>query len=67
MYVADHVLGVGSRFRVIGRVLGGCGGDGGFVVEAVEVASRLPEIFDPLLRLFDRSNQHADLCESDVG
>jgi len=36
---------------VILRVLGGCGCDGGFIVEAIQIAAGLFKIFDPFLRL----------------
>lgn len=54
MHIADHLLWAGLGIGVIGRVLGGCGGDGGFIVEAVQIASRLLEVFDPLLGLLEQ-------------
>lgn len=39
---------------MIGRVLGGCGGDGGFVMEAIEIASGFLKVLYPSLRLSAR-------------
>lgn len=36
---------------MVGRVLGGCGGDGGFIMEAIEVASSLLKVLYPFLGL----------------
>lgn len=43
--------------------LGGRRGDGGFVVEAVEVTARLLEVFDPFLRLSSRYMCQWVFCE----
>lgn len=53
MDVLDELLGVGLP---VTRGFGGVGGggvDGGFVVEAVEVAAGLLEILDPFLWLLE--------------
>ena len=51
MYVTYQLL--GTRLR-IGLGLGALGGtrEGGFVVETVQVATRLLELLDPFLRLW---------------
>lgn len=51
MYIRYQLFGVGLRIGDIGRVLGGCAVDRSFVVEAVEIAPRSLEFFDPFLRL----------------
>ena len=54
MHVADHVLWTGSGLGLICRSFGGCGGDGGFVVEAVEIASGFLKVLYPFLGLLGR-------------
>ena len=51
MYESYHLFRTSLDIRVICRVLGGCGGDGGFIVEAVEITSGFLEILDPFLGL----------------
>jgi hypothetical protein len=52
MNVADQFLGRGLRGGgVVGGIFGDGGGDGGFVVEAVEVAAGGFEFRDPFLGL----------------
>ena len=55
MDVLNHLFRAGLGLSMAVRVLGGCGCDGGFVVEAVEIATRFLKFLDPFLRLEDRS------------
>lgn len=51
MDILDHLFGIRPLRDVLGRILRRCGCHGGFIVEAVEVAAGLLEVFDPLLGL----------------
>lgn len=51
MDVLDQLFRAGLLIRGGGWLLGGGGRDGGFVMEAVEIASCFLEVLDPLLRL----------------
>ena len=65
MHVVDHLFWAGLGLGLIGRVLGGCGGDGGFVMEAIEVASSLLKVLYPFLGLSVRlqvSQRFSLLC-----
>jgi len=51
MDVSNQLFWASLGLGVVFRILGGCGCDGGFVVEAVEIAASLFEILYPFLRL----------------
>lgn len=44
---------------MIGRILGGCGSDGGFVVKTIQIAACLLKVLYPLLRLVVRDSSAA--------
>ena len=54
MNILNHLFWASLSLDVVFRVLGGCGCDGGFVVEAVQIAACLLKLLYPFLRLEDQ-------------
>lgn len=53
MDIADQVLGAGlGGCSVVGGTGSGGGGNGGFVVEAVEITAGVFEVLDPFVGLY---------------
>lgn len=51
MNIGNELLWASLGLSVVFRILGGCRCDGGFVVEAVQVAASLLEFLYPFFRL----------------